>query len=213
AVPPDTKLSKLDVLVLATAYICHLTNILQRSAHVTKLCQNSVDDYPNLVDLKHNPQKTPNISRCGLAFPRQKIFATKKTTDLTAASKKWQNCGALRFGGLDIAASSTKTFENKVKFEKHLSHRTSSSIRAEKGTQPSLAGHAAPTPDCGCSYNDVYRNEMVPNIAGYSAGLSSKMAASLHPVKKWPMRSRLYDSILDNTATTLTASSKSCLLG
>ncbi|GFN94071.1 transcription factor 24 [Plakobranchus ocellatus] len=31
AVPPNTKLSKLDVLLLATAYICHLTQILQKA--------------------------------------------------------------------------------------------------------------------------------------------------------------------------------------
>ncbi|KAG9465822.1 hypothetical protein GDO78_017676 [Eleutherodactylus coqui] len=33
SVPPDTKLSKLDVLVLATSYIAHLTQTLDQERH------------------------------------------------------------------------------------------------------------------------------------------------------------------------------------
>lgn len=37
AVPPDTKLSKLDVLVLATTYIAHLMSALQDDGDVSKI--------------------------------------------------------------------------------------------------------------------------------------------------------------------------------
>ena len=37
AVPPDTKLSKLDVLVLATTYIAHLMSTLQENGDVSKM--------------------------------------------------------------------------------------------------------------------------------------------------------------------------------
>ena len=37
AVPPDTKLSKLDVLVLATTYIAHLMSTLQENGDVSKI--------------------------------------------------------------------------------------------------------------------------------------------------------------------------------
>ena len=36
AVPPDTKLSKLDVLVLATTYIAHLMRTLQENGETSK---------------------------------------------------------------------------------------------------------------------------------------------------------------------------------
>ncbi|XP_063775534.1 transcription factor 23-like [Pseudophryne corroboree] len=39
SVPPDTKLSKLDVLVLATSYIAHLTHTLDQGRHLPGTCQ------------------------------------------------------------------------------------------------------------------------------------------------------------------------------
>ncbi|KAL4220562.1 Transcription factor 24 [Mactra antiquata] len=51
AVPPDTKLSKLDVLVLATTYIAHLMSSLQEDGDVTQVfaangCMHPVKKWP-----------------------------------------------------------------------------------------------------------------------------------------------------------------------
>lgn len=51
AVPPDTKLSKLDVLVLATTYIAHLMSALQEGGDVSQIfaangCMHPVKKWP-----------------------------------------------------------------------------------------------------------------------------------------------------------------------
>ncbi|XP_060600756.1 transcription factor 24-like [Ruditapes philippinarum] len=51
AVPPDTKLSKLDVLVLATTYIAHLMSALQEDGDVSQIfaangCMHPVKKWP-----------------------------------------------------------------------------------------------------------------------------------------------------------------------
>lgn len=51
AVPPDTKLSKLDVLVLATTYIAHLMSTLQEDGDVSQIftangCMHPVKKWP-----------------------------------------------------------------------------------------------------------------------------------------------------------------------
>ncbi|XP_075070525.1 transcription factor 24 [Mixophyes fleayi] len=59
SVPPDTKLSKLDVLILATTYIAHLTRSLQEEDensqdHQSNPPRNSVNLSPELLGTLHS---------------------------------------------------------------------------------------------------------------------------------------------------------------
>ncbi|KAE8598932.1 hypothetical protein XENTR_v10016995 [Xenopus tropicalis] len=60
SVPPDTKLSKLDVLILATTYIAHLTRSLQEedesssANHPTTAPNNSASHSPELLGTLHS---------------------------------------------------------------------------------------------------------------------------------------------------------------
>ncbi|XP_018123544.1 transcription factor 24 [Xenopus laevis] len=59
SVPPDTKLSKLDVLILATTYIAHLTRSLQEedessSNHPTTAPSNNASHSPELLGTLHS---------------------------------------------------------------------------------------------------------------------------------------------------------------
>ncbi|KAM4704960.1 transcription factor 24 [Rhinophrynus dorsalis] len=59
SVPPDTKLSKLDVLILATTYIAHLTRSLQEedensSSHQPTTTSNSGNLSPELLGTLHS---------------------------------------------------------------------------------------------------------------------------------------------------------------
>ncbi|MEE6521398.1 hypothetical protein FKM82_019571 [Ascaphus truei] len=59
SVPPDTKLSKLDVLILATTYIAHLTRSLQEedegsSSHHPTSRSNTSNHSPELLGTLHN---------------------------------------------------------------------------------------------------------------------------------------------------------------
>ncbi|XP_056378061.1 transcription factor 24 [Hyla sarda] len=59
SVPPDTKLSKLDVLILATTYIAHLTRSLQEEdenshSHQSAAPSNSGSISPDLLGTLHN---------------------------------------------------------------------------------------------------------------------------------------------------------------
>ncbi|KAG8441970.1 hypothetical protein GDO86_010954 [Hymenochirus boettgeri] len=59
SVPPDTKLSKLDVLILATTYIAHLTRSLQEEdesspSHLPTTPSNSGQFTPELLGTLHN---------------------------------------------------------------------------------------------------------------------------------------------------------------
>ncbi|XP_059140202.1 uncharacterized protein LOC131928253 [Physella acuta] len=161
AVPPNTKLSKLDILVLATAYIYRLTQTLQ--------CR----DDPRF------PETNPSPADDG----GQGFY---KTSDVAESSS---------FN----TSVSTPSRDCKVKVKVQAKKRLTNSCVACRDVESKYLWGEPWSRRC---QEDTYHPQ-VSNIWGpdvrrpvvTNTRIMQSNRGILHPVKKWPMRSRLYDSI------------------
>ena len=131
--PPDTKLSKLDVLVLATAYICHLTQSLQKTRHAITRQKDDMDNQRMQANSQRSQSQIVNTVKGGdnhltalcLTLPQRKLLASpindSQTKDFAAEKKRQKYCG-LNNSCLDPAVSHKRTFEKKKMIEKNITH-------------------------------------------------------------------------------------------
>ncbi|CAL1531100.1 unnamed protein product, partial [Lymnaea stagnalis] len=205
AVPPNTKLSKLDVLVLATAYIYHLTKTLEGQED---------SEEPQLTE-------TDGVSAKG-GFKHVSVSKLGRSNNVTLHSPYTPH-------GHHTLSSAPGHCVRMRRVQ--LSRRTSGSyhnsdlLLAKGGQSNEFEAHHEPIlpllpPEqqqlgetVPWRISNIERQRDRKSVKTH-VPLNQGTVGILHPVKKWPMRSRLYDSILgcNSQWSTLSTSPPTCAM-
>ncbi|KAH6941197.1 hypothetical protein HPB50_014895 [Hyalomma asiaticum] len=182
SVPPNTKLSKLDILVLASNYIAHLGALLsdEEQQHSDDqlqvvLPQSEADTSPDTCDVSTVAATPLDVYDIAPAFPKARSQA--KATSRNAARER-SRVRSLR-SAFQALQSSLPSVPPNTKLSKLDILVLASNYIAHLGA---LLSDEEQQHSDDSSADDSPVREVE----------STKSRSYLHPVKKWPMRSRLY---------------------
>uniref|UniRef100_A0A2C9JKC6 BHLH domain-containing protein n=1 Tax=Biomphalaria glabrata TaxID=6526 RepID=A0A2C9JKC6_BIOGL len=183
AVPPNTKLSKLDVLVLATTYIYHLTKTLERQNHQS-LTSPGVSGSNLTWKLDHGLKSHVRQHSAPLVYRPQSQNASRHCRHHARGFH-------VHVTGRVLERDAT---EDHVILSRPVGVSCGSQTAGQNMSGQQLSGHIVD------AQKDARETSVTGDSVGHlSASTTHRTLGVLRPVKKWPMRSRLYDSILGCT--------------